>query len=50
MGTNQECINKTDISYRMAGIFGGEFNVADWQIYERSAKLNSANIFCMMSL
>ena len=32
-------------NYRMARAFGGEFNLADWRILERSAKLNSANIF-----
>ena len=30
--------------YRIAGKFGGEFNLADWRIWERIAKLNSANI------
>ena len=29
--------------YRIAGKFGGEFNLADWQICKRTAKLNSAN-------
>ena len=29
----------------MAGKFGREFNLEDWRIRERSAKLNSANIF-----
>ena len=29
----------------MAGKFGEKFNLADWWIRERSAKLNSANIY-----
>ena len=28
--------------YRIAGNIGGEFNLADWRICERTAKLNSA--------
>ena len=32
------------LTYRIAGKFGGEFNLADWRICERTAKLNSANI------
>ena len=38
-----DCLYGTQ--YRMAGKFGGEFNLADWRICERSTKLNSANIF-----
>ena len=31
-------------TYRIAGKFGGEFNLADWRICECTAKLNSTNI------
>ena len=33
----------------MARKFGGEFNLADWRIDERNAKLNSTNIFAVFS-
>ena len=31
-------------TYRIAGKFGGEFNLVDWRICECTAKLNSTNI------
>ena len=36
--------------YRMARDIGGEFNLADWQLYERTAKLNSANAYACTRL
>ena len=33
----------------MGGKFGGEINLADWRICERTTKLNSANYFSMIS-
>ena len=30
------------LQYRMAGNIGGEFNLADWRMSERSAKFKSA--------
>ena len=33
--------------YRMAGKFGGEFNLADWRMNQRTAKLNSAKFLVL---
>ena len=36
------CSAQSQMQYRIAGNIGGEFNLADWQICESTAKLNSA--------
>ena len=44
IGIKWACVKNCTWAYRIAGKFGSEFNLADWRICERTAKLNSANI------
>ena len=39
----------SNLNYCMAWNIGGEFNLADWRMYERTAKLNSTNDVCMFA-